>query len=257
MELGLGTVIVSLTQIFVLGFPKSSASIHRSDRHSGKTFRLREDRQNTLNVPVVPLCPNFLPIPADPIMRTVRKPTLSEKEIMRIERKTLTLIIASLCGASSSAIALGQDPTLTSPASSVGRIGDSGLAGRAPQAAVPLDSRPADLQDGVATDAGLAPTGTFYDPTMHEASYSQPSFTQTNYSVGSMDSGSYVTSSRNTGTRGTPSSSGWLETETILWWGKGIQGILLAVPPRKQLRPTSWLAVSINQRERICKLACD
>ena len=248
MELGLGPVIVRLTQRFVLGFPKSSASIHRSDRHSGKTFRLREDRQNTLNVPVVPLCPNFLPIPADPIMRTVRKPTLSEKEIMRIERKTLTLIIASLCGASSSAIALGQDPTLTSPASSVGRIGDSGLAGRAPQAAVPLDSRPADLQDGVATDAGLAPTGTFYDPTMHEASYSQPSFTQTNYSVGSMDSGSYVTSSRNTGTRGTPSSSGWLETETILWWGKGIQGIPLAVGGTSpQATPANVLAGGIDQ----------
>ena len=32
VELELGTVIVSLTQIFVSGFPTSSASIHRSDR---------------------------------------------------------------------------------------------------------------------------------------------------------------------------------------------------------------------------------
>ena len=35
MELELGSVIVSLTPIFVLGFPKSSASIHGSDRYSG------------------------------------------------------------------------------------------------------------------------------------------------------------------------------------------------------------------------------
>ena len=251
IELELGPVIVSLTQIFVSGFPTSSASIHGSDRYSSKAFRLRRFRQNALNVPVVPLCPNFLPIPADPVIRTVRKPKLSEKEIMRIERKTLTLIIASLCGAGSSAIALGQDPTLTSPASSVGRIGDSGLAGRAPQDTIPVDSRPAAFQaNGVATDAGLAPTGTgtFYEPTMHEASYSQPSFTPTNYSVGSMDSGGCETSSCNTGVCGTSSSSGWLETESILWWGKGIQGIPLAVGGNSpQATPTNVLAGGIDQ----------
>ena len=251
IELELGPVIVSLTQIFVSGFPTSSASIHGSDRYSSKAFRLRRFRQNALNVPVVPLCPNFLPIPADPVIRTVRKPKLSEKEIMRIERKTLTLIIASLCGAGSSAIALGQDPTLTSPASSVGRIGDSGLAGRAPQDTIPVDSRPAAFQaNGVATDAGLAPTGTgtFYEPTMHEARYSQPSFTPTNYSVGSMDSGSCETSSCNTGACGTSLSSGWLETESILWWGKGIQGIPLAVGGNSpQATPTNVLAGGIDQ----------
>lgn len=188
-------------------------------------------------------------------MRTVRKPTLSEKEIMRIERKTLTLIIASLCGAGSSTFALGQDPLLTSPASSVGRIGDGGLAGLAPQAAVPFNSRPANQVDGVASDAGFAPTGTgtFYDPTMHNASYAQPSyvqpsFSQASYSVGNMSSSSYGTTSCNTGTCGTASSSGWLEVESILWWGKGIQGIPLVVGGNSpSATPTNVLAGGIDQ----------
>jgi len=83
---------------------------------------------------------------------------------------------------------------------------------------------------------------------MHEASFSQPTFTQTSYSVGSVDSGNCGTTSYSTGTSRTASSSGWLETESILWWGKGIQGIPLVVGGNTpQEIPTNVLAGGINQ----------
>ncbi|MCF7963501.1 MAG: hypothetical protein K9M08_22410, partial [Pirellula sp.] len=88
---------------------------------------------------------------------------------MRINRKKITLIIASLCGTGSSTIASGQEFTTNSPASSVGRIGDGGVAtqGPSPVASNSVDSEPAAFQPSSIGDSMSAGQtgGEYYNPT--------------------------------------------------------------------------------------------
>lgn len=211
------------------------------------TMPLRKARGIRSTLLVVPNCPHFLDVPTDLIMRTVRKPSLSEKEIMRINRKMLTLIIASLCGTGSSAIAVGQDYDSRSPLSSVGRIGDGGVA--APSTADPadtLDSRPAAFRSNTVSDPAAyaaAPAGGGYDtPTYSMASYAMPGSEGSSCSDLSCGSTSFA-GGCNTGCGSVGCSNGWLESETLLWWAKGIQGAPLVVGGNSPtILPTTALA---------------
>jgi len=182
-------------------------------------------------------------------MRTVRKPTLSEKEIMRINRKKLTLIIASLCGTGSSAIALGQDYSNPTTLSSVGRIGDGGgpTPARAPQHAMTPDARSATFRNNVAddaTDGTVESNGSYYDPAIESTSYTQM--------VGGAHSNCSPrgTSSFGSGSCGSSvGSTGWLESETLLWWAKGNQNAPLILGGANQsptATPTIPLAGGAN-----------
>jgi hypothetical protein len=169
-------------------------------------------------------------------MRTVRKPPLSEKETMRIDRKKLTLIIASLCGAGSSAITMGQEYSNSSPISSVGRIGDGGVAAsKMSNAGIPQvpDSRPTAFRSNVVDESvpNSVPTntrGSFYDPAVPAG---RPVFTQNDYDTAS----SYVDNSCSSCSTGSSCSSGcsqscssastgWFESESLLWFGKSLTG---------------------------------
>jgi hypothetical protein len=181
-------------------------------------------------------------------MRTVRKPKLSEKENMRIDRKKLTLVIASLCGTGSSAIALGQDYSNLTPASSVGRIGDGGGAtdGQPSQAELPDDSRPAAFRSNTVGDGTVASSP--------EQSYSEPSYYMASHgtaisngcssgSCGPSPCGSSVGASYSSVCGPTANSMGWLESETLLWWGKGIAGVPLVLGgPTPDATPNTVLA---------------
>lgn len=160
---------------------------------------------------------------------------------MRINRKKLTLIIASLCGTGSSAIALGQEFTTNSPASSVGRIGDGGDAdpGLSPQTANPVDSRPAAFQSDTYGDnmtAGQS-SGGYHDPSMQIASYGMTSGGTAGgtaggscgESFGNPNGGASYGPGCSNGCNGTGRSNGWFESETLLWWGKAIPGVPLVV----------------------------
>ena len=149
-------------------------------------------------------------------MRTVRKPSLSEKEIMRKNRIKLTLIIASLCGTCSSVNTLGQDYSTSGPISSVGRIGDGGVQSSAAEAALGQDARPAAFRSNVVADNGM---GHSYSDT--PVSYSTPSMGTSEY-VGTYGAAPCGTSVCTTGC-GSP-SSGWFESETLLWWPKSVSG---------------------------------
>lgn len=153
---------------------------------------------------------------------------------MRIDRKTLTLIIASLCGTGSSAVTMGQEYSNSSPASSVGRIGD-GVAGATPSSvsesvgiganASAFGSRLSD-EVGVTGALPVSTSGSFYDPAKQSVPATPVAF----------DTGSYVESSVGSScSSGCNScgvgplqqaglSSGWLESETLLWWGRGQTG---------------------------------
>ncbi|MEQ1824828.1 MAG: BBP7 family outer membrane beta-barrel protein [Pirellula sp.] len=144
---------------------------------------------------------------------------------MRIDRKKLTLIIASLCGTGSSAVALGQDYYDVVPASSAGRIGDGGVANDDESVSdVPNNSRPTAFRSNVVGDATPAPS--YLDSSMQ--------FTPHEYSVGG-EGCSGACGASSCGSVCAPSrgprngSLGWLESETLLWWGKGVAGVPLVV----------------------------
>ena len=174
-------------------------------------IRFRQSRKPGEDVPHVPIYPQIPRNLADPIMRTVRKPSLSEKEIMRKNRIKLTLIIASLCGTCSSVNTLGQDYSTSGPLSSVGRIGDGGVQSSAAEAAFAQDARPAAFRSNVVADNGMGVS--FSDTSM---SYSEPSMGSSEYigSCGTAPCGTSVCNSP---------SSGWFESETLLWWPKAFQ----------------------------------
>jgi hypothetical protein len=193
---------------------------------------------------------------------------------MRINKKALTLIIASLCGNGSSTVALGQHTSVL-PASSVGRIGDSGTADRGPAGQGTTDWRPSAFKENVVSPdssmepRSVGPQGTYYDPSSRLVGYNSPSYAPNDmsYSTSEMDmssagcgSGSCGSGSCGSGSCGTAScgscgsgsggnaSSGWLETESILWWGKGVQGVPLVVGGNSpSVTPTTVLAGGLGQ----------
>jgi len=171
-------------------------------------------------------------------MRTVRKPSLSEKEIMRKNRIKLSLIIASLCGACGSASTFGQNYSSSGPISSVGRIGDGGLLASANEASLEQDARPAAFRSNVVSDDGMGET--YSDNSMQFASYND-SMGTSEY-VGSSGAAPYRTPSRSRGSANV--SAGWFESETLLWWPKSIGGGPLVVgnPTSTSALPTTPLA---------------
>ncbi len=186
-------------------------------------IRLRKIGGNRQNMPQVLFCPQILMNPTDPIMRTVRKPSLSEKEIMRKNRIKLTLIIASMCGACGSANTSGQDYSSSGPISSVGRIGDGGVLASATEASLGQDARPAAFRSNVVADDGMGTT--YSDNTMRFASFDQTM--GTSEYAGSCGAAPCGTSSYNSGCSSV--STGWFESETLLWWPKSVSGGPLAV----------------------------
>ncbi len=170
---------------------------------------------------------------------------------MRINRKKLTLIIASLCGTGSSTIALGQEFITNSPAASVGRIGDGGVAteGSSPVASNSVDSTPAVFQPSSYGDSMSAGQtgGEYYNPTMQNVSYGMTGGGTAGGicggSCGNANCGTSFSSGCTHGCSGTHGSNGWLESETLLWWGKGIPGVPLVVGgSTPQATPTTVLA---------------
>ena len=196
---------------------------------------LRQPGRFAKAVPQVPFLPQFPSDPADPIIRTVRKPTLSEKEIMRTNKIKLTLIIASLCGTGSSINALGQEFN-SGPGSSVGRIGDGGI----PESAMALgdqDAHPAAFRSDAVTD-----NASHVGDAARPVSYSAGSYSDlgTSYS-GACGSTPCGTSNCNSGCSNI--SMGWFESETLLWWAKGMGGgpLVLGGNPATAI-PTNPLA---------------
>jgi hypothetical protein len=136
---------------------------------------------------------------------------------MKINRKTLSLIIASLCGTSASAL-VGQEYDPSTQAASSGRIGDTALSASDPRVGSIRSS-----------DAAVP----FSEETLHPVSFHSPEFNV----PGSMEStgvysdfqssscspcGTASVCNLNSGL--TSSGCGWVETEALLWWGKGITG---------------------------------
>ena len=174
-------------------------------------------------------------------MRTVRKPSLSEKEIMRKNRIKLTLIIASLCGTCSSVNTLGQDYSTSGPISSVGRIGDGGVQSTAAEAALAQDARPAAFRSNVVADNGMVESHS-----NTPVSYSSPLMGTSEY-VGTYGAAPCGTSVCSTGC--SSPSSGWFESETLLWWPKSVSGTPFVVGGNSQtVLPTNPLAGGPNNQ---------
>jgi hypothetical protein len=159
---------------------------------------------------------------------------------MRIDRKKLTLVIASLCGASSSGVTVGQEGhSFASPASSVGRIGDSGEHDDSDNS-YSSSTRPAAFRANAAPESYYAPdAAASYTAPSADASYTL----STSCSTGAC--GLPVVSSRRASTC---SSLGWLESETLLWWGKGMQSAPLVVGGPAGTTPTQVLAGGLDNR---------
>ena len=150
---------------------------------------------------------------------------------MRIDRKKLTLIIASLCGTWSSAVALGQS-VVNYPSSSVGRIGDGGIATQKSslRGTNEVDARPAAFRSNVVVDNASTQSsmGDYYEPSTQSSS-------SVAYDDGSCSGGCGNASCGNSMNQGCSSgcgsdgSTGWLESETLLWWAKGVQAVPLVL----------------------------
>ncbi len=230
--------IVSLAIETVFGFswafvPKSlSLGFLNTKIRSGWFGRFAKD------VPHIPFYPQIPTVLTDPIMRTVRKPSLSEKETMRKNRIKLTLIIASLCGTGSSASTYGQDYYTSGPISSVGRIGDGGVHETATEAALGQDARPAAFRSNVVADDGVGES--YSNSTFRNASYGSQSMGISEY-AGS--SGAAPCGSSGIGSGCSDNSSGWFESETLLWWPKKFGGGPLVVGGNNpSVLPTTPLA---------------
>lgn len=148
---------------------------------------------------------------------------------MRMNRKTLTLIVASLCGAGTSA--MGQDDSRFAARSNVGRIGDSGAQNDVTNIAAPSLSdngsagRLTDQSSAgqiaspsdVTGDAGLAPGSV--------GSVGDLPVATTNTSASSTSNWSSSVSSSDCNTSCAPTSVsrgglGWADLDTLLWWGR-------------------------------------
>ncbi|MBM3966137.1 MAG: hypothetical protein FJ308_13895 [Planctomycetes bacterium] len=148
---------------------------------------------------------------------------------MRMNRKTLTLIAASLCGAGTSA--MGQDDSRFAARSNVGRIGDSGAQNDVANIAVPSLSdngsagRLTDQSSAsqiaspsdVASDAGLAPGSVGSEGDLPVATTNAPADSASKL-------GSTISSAEcNTSCAPTSASRGglgWADFDTLLWWGR-------------------------------------
>jgi hypothetical protein len=151
---------------------------------------------------------------------------------MKIDRRTLALIIASLCGTGSVSIAQ-DDLTLISLANS-GRLGDSEVTSASSSIS---DDSPVTGQSGSLTDLeSIADSGRISDDSaVDEFDNEHPAlpataagFVATNYSTISHATLSDSGATCSTGMCGTTSSVvgrrglGWVDFDTLFWWGKGL-----------------------------------
>jgi hypothetical protein len=122
---------------------------------------------------------------------------------MKINRTKLSLIIASLCGTCASATAVGQDSVIAS----TGRIGDVDSS-----SFVDATNSPATYAPAPAASPAM-----FHSPEFHmPGTYSGDSCTSC--MPNSCESGCGPVTSCSAG------ATTWFESETLLWWGKGIAG---------------------------------
>lgn len=150
---------------------------------------------------------------------------------MKTSRKLLSLIIASMCGTSSSAL-VAQEIPQASPIASSGRIGDLG-DDTLGDGAFGGDNLGGDnLGDEVSSD----PRRGSIRSDDSEESHSQPegkpvSFRSPAFAIPGSAEGNAVATSCSDPCGSSCSSSGlstklgcrgWIETESLLWWGKGL-----------------------------------
>jgi hypothetical protein len=146
-----------------------------------------------------------------------------------MNRKTLTLIVASLCGAGTSA--MGQDDSRFAARSNVGRIGDSGAQDDIANVAVPSVSdngsagrltdqssagqfaSPSDVAADSGAGYGIVGSGSDLPvATMNGESYSASTLGS---SMSNSDCNtSFTTASTSRG------GLGWADFDTLLWWGR-------------------------------------
>lgn len=156
---------------------------------------------------------------------------------MRINRKTLTLIVASLCGAGSTA--MGQDDSGVFPRSNVGRIGDSGVP-NAPTASAnrgltDLVASPSDLEQ--IANPGLATQPTTSSGSLSDMERSDDDRLVSTYQYHNPDAASAAVAPTSEGSSSSyvscpPTTStvlsrnayglGWFGFDTLLWWGRGL-----------------------------------
>ena len=130
---------------------------------------------------------------------------------MKINRTTLSLIIASLCGTCASASAVGQDGTNAS----TGRIGDQDSTGHIESSSRISDEGTTDSEQPVAST-----------PVMFQSPAFDVPGSTTMVGAGCESGG---TTACRPVTLCNTSASTWVETETLLWWGKGMTGTPLIV----------------------------
>ena len=142
---------------------------------------------------------------------------------MKINRKKLSLIIASLCGTCASATAVGQDETNAS----TGRIGDQDSSGYIESSSNISDVSLTGSEQPVA-----------YNPVMFQS----PAFDVPG-STAMVGAGCESGCSTSCGpvTLCNTSASTWVEAETLLWWGKGMTGAPTIVSGGPNAVPTNVL----------------
>jgi hypothetical protein len=158
---------------------------------------------------------------------------------MRINRKTLTLIVASLCGAGSTA--MGQEDSGFIPRSNVGRIGDSGSPNdavpTAPRGLTDLVASPSDLEQianpGWAANPNSS-SGSLSDAGRFEGERPVAAYQYHNPQAAPLTSSAAESSGSNYSSynscppasqslaRSGPSGLGWADFDTLLWWGRGL-----------------------------------
>ncbi len=144
---------------------------------------------------------------------------------MKIDHKTLSLIIASLCGACASADVNGQDATKSVPMASSGRIGDGATAQPNPIPATPQPMAAPSYQNmgGYGYDPYAVPYGNpvaYHGDHQHAGSYPAYAGGGDDYGYASESYYSHSHASPNVARRS--STFAWVEAESLLWWGKGL-----------------------------------
>lgn len=140
---------------------------------------------------------------------------------MKINRTTLSLIIASLCGTCASATAVGQDGAF----SNTGRIGDQANSGFVESA-----SRISDIAD----------SGTHHPAAYNPVAFRSPSFDIPGTMSMGCESGYAPACGPVALCNGT--SNTWVEAETLLWWGKGMTGAPVILGGGPNAAPTDILS---------------
>lgn len=166
----------------------------------------------------------------DPILRRVRKIPAHEKFIMKFDRKTLALLIASLCG--TCAVSQGQeDATLVSLAESQAGTPAAPMLVQPAASQTVLTSAVGSLSDNDgSSDLGRLSDDSSSDSTEHDVSMVPGTLAgyrldDANSHVAAYDVGSCSpcgTGSVRVIDAGCGSNLGWLDFDTLLWWGRGL-----------------------------------